>query len=162
MALALGLINTNMMLYKYLFYFCSYLEKKYDKFGGDPYISSYILVGVILSTNVFITLDIACILIQSVDFDNIIVNSMPFFGVMMIALSYLYYRHNNRRETIFDEIHQATIGKKIKYGIICLVYVVISFGLWFVCNDIICVLRNGNGLTYAEIIVAALHLTYWD
>lgn len=36
----------------------------------------------------------------------------------------------------------------------------ISYGMWVVCNDIICVLRKGHGLTYAENIVSALNLTY--
>ncbi len=163
MVLARGLMKTNMMLYKYLFYFCAYLEKKYDGFGGDPYISSYIIVGIMMSANIFVLLDLACIFfVQRVDFNDIVVNSMLLFGLVMIALSYLFYRYNNRREIIFEEIHQTPIGEKIKYGIFCLLYVVISLGLWFICNDIICVLRNGDGLTYAENIVAALHLTYWN
>ena len=46
------------MLYKYLFFFFSYLEKKCHTIG-DPYISAYILVGFTLAVNVFAAGDIA-------------------------------------------------------------------------------------------------------
>ena len=88
--------------------------------------------------------------------------SMPIFSFVMVCLSYLYYRHNNRRNNIFEEIRMAPTSKKIKYGICCFFYVVLSYGLWFVCNDIICVLRNGHGLKYAEEIVSVMKLTYWS
>ena len=149
------------MLYKYLFYFCAYFEKKYDRFGGDPYISSYIIVGLTIAANIFVILDVVCILfVQNDVVGEMIINSMLIFCIGTIILSYLYFRRKNRRNEIYEEIHQSPKRKKIKYGIYCFLYLMISYGMWFVCNDIICVLRKGHGLTYAENIVSALNLTY--
>lgn len=149
------------MLYKYLFYFCAYFEKKYDRFGGDPYISSYIIVGLTIAANIFVILDVVCILFAQNDVvGELIINSMLIFCIGTIILSYLYFRRKNRRNEIYEEIHQSPKRKKIKYGIYCFLYLMISYGMWFVCNDIICVLRKGHGLTYAENIVSALNLTY--
>lgn len=151
-----------MMLYKYLFYFCAFLEKRYDRFGGDPYISSYIIVGLTIAVNIFVILDVVCILfVQSSVVDEMIINSMLILGIGTIILSYCFFRRNNIRDEIFEEIHQSPKRKKIKYGIYCFFYLILSYGLWFACNDIICVLRKGYGLTYAENIVATLNLTYW-
>lgn len=151
-----------MMLYKYLFYFCAYFEKKYDRFGGDPYISSYIIVGLTIAANIFVILDVVCILFAQNDVvGELIINSMLIFCIGTIILSYLYFRRKNRRNEIYEEIHQSPKRKKkSKYGIYCFLYLMISYGMWVVCNDIICVLRKGHGLTYAENIVSALNLTY--
>lgn len=151
-----------MMLYKYLFYFCAYFEKKYDRLGGDPYISSYIIVGLTIAVNIFVILDVACILFaQNTVVGEMMINSMLIFGIATIILSYLYFRRNNRRDEIFEEINQSPKREKIKYGIYCLFYLLLSYGLWFMSNDIMCVLKKGYGLTYAENIVHALNLAYW-
>jgi hypothetical protein len=80
------------MLYKYLFYFCAYFEKKYDRFGGDPYISSYIIVGLTIAANIFVILDVVCILFAQNDVvGELIINSMLIFCIGTIILSYLYF-----------------------------------------------------------------------
>ena len=130
--------------------------------GGDPYMASYFLVGFTIAVNIFVVFDIVGILfVQSAAVYEITNKLMLIIGFVMIALSYLYFKHNDRRDRIFDEIHQTAKMKKTRYGIYTLIYLVLSYGLWFVCNDIVCVLRKGNGLTYAENIVDALNLTYW-
>lgn len=149
------------MLYKFLFFFFSYLEKKCYTVG-DPYISAYILVGFTLAVNLFVAGDIACIfLIRNAAVDDIWMKAWYFIAFVMVVLSYLYFRHDNRRDKIFSEILHSTTHKKIRYGVLCLLYVVFSYGLWFVCNDIMGVLGNGAGLSYAENIVETLKLTYW-
>lgn len=149
------------MIYKHLFFFFSYLEKK-CKTQGDPYISAYIFIGFTLSINLFVVGDIMCIFVmRDAFFADKWTKAMYFIGFAMVIFSYFYFRHDNRRDKIYDEIHQSARCKKIRYGIYCLLYVVFSYGLWFVCNDIMCVLRNGSGLLYAEGIVETLKLTYW-
>ena len=151
------------MIYKYLFYFPAYIHKKCDSLMGvDPYIASYFLVGFTIAVNIFVVFDIVGILfVQSVAVYGIVCKSMLIIGFVMIALSYLYFKHNDRRDKIYDEIHQSPKCKKTRYGIYTLIYLVFSYGLWFVCSDIVCVLRNGSGLSYAENIVDVLNLTYW-
>lgn len=162
----MGRVNgkMNAMIYKFLFFFFSYLEKKYSLFeNGDHYISSYIIVGFTMAVNLFVIADVVCILfLQSTVVAEIINNSMLFVGFAMIAISYLYFRKNNRRDTIYEEIGRFPVRKKITYGVYCLLYMAFSYGLWFVCNDIMCVLKTGYGLTYAEKIVHALNLKYWE
>ena len=66
------------MIYKFLFFFFSYLEKKYSLFeNGDHYISSYIIVGFTMAVNLFVIADVVCILfLQSTVVAEIINNSM--------------------------------------------------------------------------------------
>ena len=129
------------MLYKSLFFFSSYLEKKYSLFRcGDHYIPSYIIVGFTIAVNLFVTADVVCILfLQSRVVADIIIYSMYLVGFAMIVISYLFFRQNNRRDTIFEEVSKLPASKKIKYGVCCFLYIVFSYGLWFVCNDIMCV-----------------------
>ena len=148
------------MIYKYLFFFFSYLEKKCNTLG-DPYIAAYIFIGFTIAVNLFVVGDIVCILFMSdAFFADYWMKAMYIIGFAMVICSYFYFRHNNRRDKIYDEIHQSAQCKKIKYGIYCLLYVILSYGLWFVCNDVMCVLRKGSGLLYAESIVESLKLTY--
>lgn len=151
------------MIYKYLFYYFSYLEKKFDVFNSDDnYISSYIIVGLTIAVHIFVVIDVVSIFIlHSPLIVDIIIPAMPFIAIVMIVFSYLFFKHNNRRDRIFDEIDQTPRRKKIKYGIYCFFYIILSYGIWFICNDIMCVLNKGHGLSYAENIVQALNLTYW-
>lgn len=151
------------MIFKYLFYFVACIGKKLDHFEvEDHYISAYILVGFCIAVNLFVIVDLICIfVVRNRVISDVMNNMMGISSFVIIALSYLYFRHNNRRDKIYDEIRQISSCKKIKYGIYCVLYVILSFGLWFICNDIMCVLRNGHGDTYAQNIVEKLNLTYW-
>ena len=153
----------NAMIFRYLFYFFSYLEKKCGIFKSeDNYISSYIIVGLSLAVNIFVMIDIVCIFfVHSTVVDDIIIKIMPIIGFIMIVLSYLFFKHNNRRDKIYDEIEQSPAHKKIKYGIFCALYLILSYVLWFMCNDIVNKIKNGHGLTYAEKIVSVFNLEYW-
>lgn len=149
------------MIYKYLFFFFSYLERK-CKTLGDSYISAYIFIGFTIAVNIFVAGDILCIFfMRDTFFADRWMKAMPFIGFAIIFFSFFYFRHNNRRDKIYDEIRQASRCKKIRYGIYCLLYMTFSYGLWFVCNDILCVLKNGSGLSYAEDIVETLKQMYW-
>lgn len=157
------MVNFTNMIYKFLFYFPSNLEKKCNVFkNGDHYISAYFIVGYTIAVNIFVLIDIVCMLFAH-DFiaNDVMNNLMCILGFAMIALSYFYLRHDNRRDKIYNEINRTSTSKKIRYGIYCTLYIVISYGLWYVCSDIICVLRRGYGYTYAENIVGVLNLKYW-
>lgn len=149
------------MLYKYLFFFFSYLEKKYDPVG-DPYTPAYILMGLTFSINLFVAVDITCILFfQNNVLGDAWMKTSIIIGAVMMILSTLYYKHNNRGDKIYNEVCQSTTRQKFRYGLLCLFYVVLSYGLWFACNDVMHVLKKGSGLSYAESIVETLKLTYW-
>ncbi len=149
------------MIYRFLFYFSSYLEKKYDVLRtSDPYISSYIIVGFTIAVNIFVIFQIAwCLFIKNIIVMEIAYKLMYVLIIAMIIFSYLHFKNENRRDEIYNEIHQYSAKWKFKYGLYCLLYLVISYGSWFICNDIVCVLRNGYGNRYATEIVNMLNLT---
>ncbi len=151
------------MIYKYLFYFFSWLEKKCDVFkSSDHYVTSYIIVGLTIAVNIFLIFNVVCIFfVHNPSVSDIFFTVMPIISFVPIVLSYLFFKHNNRRDKIYAEIDQAPTRNKVKYGIYCFFYLILSYGMWFMSNDIICVLKKGQGLSYAEIIVRALKLAYW-
>ena len=157
------MVKMNAMIYKFLFFFFSYIEKKYSLFEyGDHYISSYIIVGFTIAVNLFVIADVVCIFfLRSSVVAELINNTMLIVGFAMIVISYLYFKKNNRRDTVYEEIGQLPMRKKIKYGVYGFLYIVLSYGLWFVCNDIMCVLKTGYGLTYAEKLVQVLDIRHW-
>ena len=161
MGRAHGNQNGQAMLYKYLFFFSSYLEKKYDPIG-DPYTPAYAVVSGTITVNVCFIVNIVCILFIKDDdfFDKWMGIVLYLMGIMYI-LSTLYFRYHGRRNKIYEEIRQTTARQKIRYGIWCLLYVILSFGLWFASNDVINVLGDGPKPSYAKKIVEVLNLSRW-
>lgn len=157
------MVKMNAMIYKFLFFFFSYIEKKYSLFEyGDRYISSYIIVGFTIAVNLFVIADVVCIFFLRSSFvAELINNTTLIVGFAMIVISYLYFKKNNRRDTVYEEVSRFPMRKKIKYGVYGFLYMVLSYGLWFVCNDIMCVLKTGYGLTYAEELVQVLDIRHW-
>lgn len=151
------------MIYKYLFYFFSWLEKKCDIFeSSDHYVTSYFIVGLTIAANIFLMINVFFIFfVHSPSVYDLFLKAMPILIFVPIVLSALFFKHNNRRDIIYAEVDQAPTRNKVKYGIYCFFYFILSFGMWFMSNDIIHVLKYGYGLSYAENIVRTLHLVYW-
>ena len=155
------ILNNFAMFYKYLFFFSSYLEKKYDPIG-DPYIPAYMIVSETITFNFFLMVNIVFILlIQDDELFHKWMGITPYIGVATFVLAAMYFRRNGRRDKIYEEVRQTSTRKKIRYGIWCLLYVVLSFGLWIITNDVIHVLGNGPKLSYAKKIVEVLSLSCW-
>lgn len=155
------ILNNLAMFYKYLFFFSSYLEKKYDPIG-DPYIPAYMIVSETITFNMFLMVNIVFILfIRDGGLFHKWMGIMPYIAVATLVLVTLYYRHNGRRDKIYEEVRQTATRQKVQYGIWCLLYVVFSFGLWIITNDVIHVLGSGPKLIYAKKIVEVLNLSRW-
>ena len=86
---------------------------------------------------------------------------MGYFSISAAALSFFYFRDGGRWSFVYEEIRQRPKPEKIKYFVLCLVYVVFTYGLFFLCNDVIRELKTRRGAEFAERIVEHLNLTYW-
>lgn len=153
------------MIFKYLFFFISWFNKKCDFGGGTDeycYYGASAFVGLSMAVLIYGVIDIACILlITNVNEYNSVSTIMYMLIPVMVLLSFFYYRQNNRWDKIYKEIHSSLLSKKVKYGMYCLLYILFAFGLWFICGDIIRELKTQRGPSYTKDIIEALNLTYW-
>jgi len=153
------------MIYKFLFYFISWFNKKVDILGGDDeycYYAASALVGWTMAVGLYVIVNVVCIVfIQNNSVYRAISRFMDILCLMMSVLSFLYFRHDGRWNNVYTEIQYSSISQKYRYGFYCLLYVVLSYGLWFLSNDVIRVLNSDNELSFAIKIVDMLNLTYW-
>lgn len=153
------------MIYKYLFYFISWFNKKVDILKGTDeycYYAASALVGLTLAVNLYIVMNIfSIVLLKSNDTYRTISLVMDIICFIMSIITFLYFRHNNRWEIIYKEIRQSFSAKKKIYGIRCLLYVLLTYGLWFFTNDVIRVLKTGDGMSFAIKIANLMNLTNW-
>jgi hypothetical protein len=153
------------MIYKFLFYFISWFNKKVDLLGGTDeycYYAASALVGWTMAVGLYAIINVVCIVfIQSNSVYRVISNIMDILCIITSLLSFLYFRHNGRWNNIYKEIQHSSISQKYRYGFYCLLYVLFSYGLWFLSDDMIKVLNTGNGLSFAIRIVDSLNLAYW-
>lgn len=152
------------MIYKYIFFFISWLNKKIDPLGGTDeycYYAASALVGMTIAVNIYVVVDIINILFaRNMFLMGTVSTIMDVFIIVMSLSSFIYFKHNGRWGIVYDSILQSSSRQKIRYGICCLLYLLIVYGLWFLCNDIIRVLNTGDGITLAKRIVISLNSAY--
>ena len=153
------------MVYKFLFYFISWFNKRIDLHGGtDEYCfyAASALVGMTIAVSLYAVINIACIVFfRSSSVYSIVSNVMDVLCFVLSFLSFLYFRRNGRWDIIYGETQQTSSSQKSRYGIYCILYVLSAYGLWFFSNGIIRVLNTGDGSSMAIIIVEILNLTHW-
>ena len=153
------------MVYKYLFYFISWFNKKIDILKGTDeycYYAASALVGMTIAVNLYAVINVVSIvIIRSRSVYGVLSNAMDVFFVILSLLSFLYFRHNGRWGIIYKEIQRSSILQKHRYGIYCLLYVLFAYGLWFFSNEIIRELITGKGSLLAKNIVETLNLNHW-
>ena len=153
------------MIYKFLFYYISWFNKKVDILKGVDeycYYAASALVGMTLAVSLYAVVNVFSIaFFQSHEVYGVVSNVMDILCLVLSLLSFLFFRHHNRWAIIYDEIHHSPNGKKSRYGILCLLYVLSAYGIWFFSNDIIRVLNTGNGSSVAIKTVELFNLTYW-
>ena len=153
------------MVYKYLFYFISWFNKKIDILRGTDeycYYAASALVGMTIAVSLYAAINVVSIvIIRSKCVYEVLSIVMDVFCLILSLLSFLYFRHNSRWEIIYKEIQQSAISHKYRYGICCLLYVLITYGLWFFSNDIIRELITGEGSLVVKKIVEILNITHW-
>ena len=164
MALADGENNCN-MIFKFIFYFISYIHKKIDiSFGQDHscYWAGSILAGMTIATSIYVIVEILCILFSPQLGKYLVLScAMDYFSYALILYIFFYFKKRNKWVDIYNEIQLSDRNKKIRYAVICLLFIVCINALFFICNDIICELNTQHGTNYANIIVSFLHLRYW-
>jgi len=152
------------MIYKFLFYFISWFNKKVDLLGGTDeycYYAASALVGWTAAVGLYAIVNVVCIVfIHNNSVYGVISTIMDILCLIMCLLSFLYFRHDGRWNKIYTEIQHSPTTQKYRYGFYCLLFVVVSYGLWFLSNDVIRVLNTGNGLSFAIKIVDLLNLAY--
>ena len=156
--------NVKTMIYKYLFYFISWFNKKVDILGGIDeycYYAASALVGMTMSVSLYAVVNCFIIVFQSNETYRVVSTVMDIFCLIMSLLSFFYFRHKGRWDMIYKEIQHSSLSQKYKYGFYCLLYVLLSYGLWFLSDDVIRVLNTGNGLSLAIKIVGLLNRTDW-
>lgn len=155
------------MLYKFIFYFLSFVNKKCDVTGSGGtdescYWAGSAVVGMMIS---LIPYDILyCLGLTLVpDLGKFLVRTrlMDYICIFASVGSFLYFRNGDKWIRVYEEISSFSMAKKIKYGVLCLLYIVLVFGLFFLCNDVIRELMTQGGPEHAEYIVEQLGLTYW-
>lgn len=153
------------MIYKFLFYSISWFNKKVDIWGGMDeycYYAASALVGMTMAVGLYALINVFSIFfIRSNCVYGVISNIMNCLCLIMSLLSFIYFRHNGRWGRIYKETQQLSLSQKYRYGILCLLYVLLSYGLWFLSDDVIRVLNTGDGLSFVIKIVDLLNLTYW-
>lgn len=153
------------MIYKFLFYFISWFNKKVDPLGGTDeycYYAASALVGFTMAIGLNVIVNAVCIFfVQSKSVFWTISNIMDVLCLVASLLSFLYFRHNGRWNNVYEEIQHSSISQKYRYGFYCSIYVLLTYGLWLFSGDIIRVLNTGDGASFAFKIVDALNLTYW-
>lgn len=153
------------MIFKFLFYLISWFNKKVDILRGTDeycYYAASALVGMTMAVSLCVAINFFSIfLIRSNSVYGVISNIMNCLCLIMSLLSFLYFRHDGRWGKYYKEIQQLSLSQKYHHGFYCILYVVLSYGLWFLSNDVIRVLNTGDGLSFVIKIVNLLNLTYW-
>lgn len=153
------------MIYKFLFYFISWFNKKVDLLGGTDeycYYAASALVGWTTAVGLYAIVNVVCIVfVPNSSVYGVVSTIMDILCLIMSLLSFLYFRHDGRWNNVYTEIQYSSISQKYRYGFYCLLYVVLSYGLWLLSNDVIRVLNSDNELSFAIKIVDMLNLTYW-
>ena len=153
------------MVLKYLFYFISRFVKKCNNLGGVDEFCNIAACG-------FIGLSIV---VSIVDVNNIVsifflrnkclihVTSkvMIISTLLSFTLCYIYFVHKNRGNVLYEEIHNSSSSSKYIYGIVCFVYTLTAFSLWFFTNDIIREITTGDGGALAAKFVNKYKIARW-
>lgn len=156
------------MLYKYLFYFITFCLKKtgissdgeFWLWLGATWASA--IIGLTIALNLHEALE--CIgIVWLPNFGKFLVRTrvMVYFDTSAAVLSFFYFSAGDRWTCVYEEIRQRPKDEKIRYFVLCLVYVVFTYGLFFLCSDVIRELNTQCGAEFAERIVEILNLTYW-
>lgn len=114
-----------------------------------------------MAISLYAVINVACIVFFGANEYRIVSNVMKVFCFTMGVLSFLYFRHKGRWNRIYEELHCLSISQKYRYGFYCLLNILLSYGLWFLSNDVIRVLNTGEGMSFAIKIVDLLGLAYW-
>ncbi len=153
------------MVNNYLFYYISWFNKKTDPLKGFDeycYYAAAALVGWTLAVCLYAVVNVVCIaVLQSKETYGVISNVMSIICFIFSLLSFLYYRYRGRWDIIYEKLQHSQKSQKIRYGFICILYVLSAYGTWFFTNDIIRVLISGNGTSMAIKTVETLQLTNW-
>jgi hypothetical protein len=152
------------MVFKYFFYFISWFNKKVDILGGTDeycYYAASALVGMTMSVGLYAVVNCFIIFTQSSGTYRVVSTVMDILCIIMSLLSFVFFRHNGRWDKIYREVQYSSSFQKYRYGFYCFVYVMLSYGLWFLSNDVIRVLKTGDGSSVAVKIVDLLGLTSW-
>ena len=153
------------MIFKYLFFFVSWFNKKCDFLGGGDeycYYGASAFVGISIAVLFYGVVDIICImLIPNISAYNSVSNVMYTFIPVAVLLSFFYFRHNGRWDNIYEEIQKSQSSQKIKYGVYCILFILFAFGLWFICGDVVRELKTQKGPLYTKGIIDFFNLTYW-
>lgn len=153
------------MINKFLFFYISWFNKKVDIFEGQDeycYYAASALVGMTMAVCLYVVVNVVSIaIIKENEVYRIVSQVMNILCIIFSLLSFLYFMHNGRWSNIYEEIHHTPNPQKYQYGVRCILYVFVSYGLWFFSNDIIRVLNTGDGPSIAIKTVEMLNLTYW-
>lgn len=152
------------MIYKFLFYYISWFNKKIDIHKGVDeycYYAASALVGMTLAVSLYAVVNIVSLAVfRNHEVYEVVSNVMDILCLLISLLSFLYYKHKNRWTTIYEEIQGLPNSQKYRYGIFCILYVLCAYGMWFFSNDIIRVLNTGDGPSAAIKAVEIFNLTW--
>ena len=115
--------------------------------GKDEYCyyAASTLVGLTMAVGIYALFNAACIVFfWNSHLYKTLSLAMDIFCLIMSVASFLYYRSNGRWHTVYKEILHSSISKKQCYGVFCLIYLLLTYGLWFLTNDIIRALNTGQ------------------